>query len=209
MLNIPYVQSSENACALACYAMIAKFYFPETTFEEIAKISDWQEGHIVWAFKFWQWITEKGIRVKDYDLIDYSMWANEGVEGMRRSVSEKSFDYYQENTKDLSQLADDVKALMNNQNFLYIRQKPGFEILKEEISKGNPCEVVLNSRVLNKRDGFALHRVVVLDVDDEFVTFHDPGKDPRPARKEAVGDFTHAWLEAVDEPELCVYSKVE
>ena len=63
MKNIPYIQAPSNACALGCYTMTAKYFFPEVTFDQIAEISQWEEGYIVWAFKFWLWIMDKGIKI--------------------------------------------------------------------------------------------------------------------------------------------------
>jgi hypothetical protein len=206
MLKIPYVSAPKNACALACYTMIAKYYFPETTFNQIAKISDWEPGYIVWSFNFWKWIMDKRIQVTDYDLIDYEGWAKGGIEEIKKSLPEKEFNFYKDNTKGIARLTDEIKIVLQQKNFHYHKQKPTFENLREAIRKGNPCEVVLDSRTLNNKEGFSLHRVVVLDVDKEFVTFHDPSSKPH--RKETIEHFSKAWLEAVEAPELCVYSKI-
>src|SRR3990167_6586554 len=101
MLDIPYVANPGKGCALACYTMVAKYFFPETTFEQIAKISDWEPGYVIWPFRFWLWIMDKGVKVTDYDLIDLQGWADKGVEGLRQSVGEKEFNNYLSNTKNL------------------------------------------------------------------------------------------------------------
>ncbi len=209
MLKIPYVSAPRNACALACYTMVAQYYFPDVTFEEIAEISDWEEGYVVWGFKFWNWITEQGVRVTDYDLIDAEAWSNEGTAGLKRSLSEKEFTYIQTHTRDLETLSKEVASVLDNPLFIYHRQKPTMELLNQAITNGNPAEVVLDSHTLDRIDGFALHRVVVTDIDDETVTFHDPRENPRPHRRESLAHFEKSWLKAVAEPELCVYEKVE
>ncbi len=209
MLDIPYIGSPKNACALACYTMVAKYFFPETTFEQIAEISNWEPGYLVWGYKFWSWITHKGIKVTDYDLIDLESWVAEGRDGLKKSVSKKEFDYINSHTKDLNGLTQDIIKLDKNNNFVYHRQKPTMDLLYKEITNRNPAEVVLDSHTLDKKEGFALHRVVVTDIDDKEITFHDPRETPRPNRVEPVEDFENAWLQAVSEPELCIYSKVE
>ncbi|MCR4329933.1 MAG: hypothetical protein NUV65_05310 [Candidatus Roizmanbacteria bacterium] len=208
LLKIPYVSAPENGCALACYTMIAKYFFPETTFEQIAAISQWKKSYVVWGFSFWLWLMNKNISVTDYDLIDYESWSKKGIEGLKTSVSNKTFDYLEKNTYDLTLLTEQIKQCMNNEMFIYHRQKTTYTLLEKEIAEGNPCEVVLNSHALNKVSGFALHRVVVLDIAHGLVTFHDPQMTPRPHRKETIKDFCHAWLEAQDEPELCIYRNI-
>lgn len=205
ILEVPYVSAPENACALACYAMVAKYFFPEVTFEQIAKISGWEPGYIVWSFDFWKWIMDKGVKVEDYDLIDLQTWANEGVEGLKRSAPKKEFRFYQENTKDLHQLTNSIRGVLSHKNFTYHQRKPTLSDLRNSHKAGSICELVLDSRTLDKKRGFSLHRIVVLDIDDKNVVFHDPRETPRPARRESVELFKRAWLEAVSEPELCVY----
>ncbi len=208
MLEIPYVKApDESACALACYTMVAKYFFPEITFEEIAKISNWEKGYVVWAFRFWEWIMNKGIKIEDYDSMSLHAWVDEGVEGLRKSVPEKEFDFYERNSKDLNVLTKDIRRVLSHKNFTYYQQKPAWSDLVNAFSNGAVCEVVLNSRTLDSKEGFALHRVVVLDIDDKDITFHDPRVEPRPARKESIELFQKAWLEEVSEPELCVYRK--
>ncbi|MCJ7804892.1 hypothetical protein MUP35_04145 [Patescibacteria group bacterium] len=207
MLKIPYFKNRGKACALACYAMVAKYFFPGTTFSQIAKISQWEPGYVIWGFKFWHWIMEKGIKIDDYDLIDYEAWAKEGIEGLKKSVPKKFFEDYQKNSKDLAGLSKDIPKVINHKNFNYHRQKPTFKDLLKAFRQGAVCEVTLNSATLEGINDFWPHRVVILDIDDKNITFHDPGKKSRPARKESLELFKKAWLKDMSEPELCIYRK--
>ena len=207
MLKIPYVkQPDHNSCALASYTMVAKHFFPKVTFDQLARVSDWQKGYVIWAFKFWLWIMNKGIKVTEYDTLDYESWANQGIEGLKKSVSEKEFNFYTENTRDIISYSQDIKMILKHQNFTLLNEKPTFEILEEAIKDSRVCEVVLDSRTLRGREGFSLHRVVVLDIKDNEVIFHDPAFAAYTrADKET---FVNAWLKAVSEPELCIYERV-
>jgi len=62
---------------------------------------------------------------------------------------------------------------------------------------------VLDSRTLKGREGFALHRVVILAIDKDFVTLHDPADKPNVKVKKDL--FIKSWLGAVSESELCIY----
>lgn len=206
-IKIPFVQNPGNACALACYTMTAKYFFPETTFEEIAEISDWQPGYIVWAFKFWLWIMDKGIKIEDFDPLNLRLWADEGLDGLRKSASKEEFDFYLKNTKDIDVLAEDIQKVLQHKNFIHHQGKPSFEDLVNAQAENAVCEVVLNSNLLNGKNGLGLHRVVMLDIDGTTITFHDPSKtNPRPARQESIELFKQAWL-SLSEPELCVYRR--
>lgn len=208
MLDIPYEKNRGKACALACATMVARYYFPGTTWDDIAKIVQWQPGYVVWPFRFWLWLIEHGVRVVDYDLIDYEAWAEKGLNGLKESVPEKEFEYYENNSKDLSAYSEDIKRLLVSSNFTYHRRKPEFGDLLRYFEDGWVCELTLDAQTLDREEGFSLHRVVVLDITDKDVIFHDPRlKVPRPARKESIELVKQAWLSALDAPELCLYKK--
>ena len=174
MLDIPYEKNRGLACALACYTMTARYYFPEATWEQIAKISNWEPGYVVWSFRFWKWIMDKGIKITDYDMIDFRSWADEGLEGLRKSVSEKEFEFYKTKTKDIESYSEDIKKVLEHENFIHKKEVPTFKALEEAFEDGCVCEVMLDSCALDQIDGFSLHRVVVLDIDDNNIVFHDP-----------------------------------
>ncbi|OGY23080.1 MAG: hypothetical protein A2172_05220 [Candidatus Woykebacteria bacterium RBG_13_40_15] len=206
MLDIPYIkQPDPYSCALASYTTVAKYFFPEATFNQLAKISDWQKGFVVWGFKFWLWVMGRGIKVTKYDTIDYGSWAKDGVEGLKRSVSEKEFNYYVKNTKDIEGYSSDIAKVLNHPNFTLINEKPTFETLERAVSDKKICEVVLDSRTLKGKEGFSLHRVAVLEVDDTEVIFHDPAYEAY--SKATKEKFIKSWLEAVPEPALCIYER--
>lgn len=204
MLDIPYFKNPGKACALACYAMTANYFFSGTTFEEIARISDWTPGYIIWPFKFWLWIMDQGVKVTDYDLINLEEWAQAGIAGLQNSINEKEFNFYIAGTKDIDACQNDIIKIIKHPNFIYHQRKPNFEDLESHFRTGAVCEAVLDSKTLDRETGFSLHRVVILDVNEEFVLFHDPRQEPRPSRRESRKLFKRAWLD-IDEPELCVY----
>lgn len=205
MLDIPFVKSpSENACALASYAMVAKYFFPETSLEKISKISHWEPRYVVWAFKFWLWLMDKGIKVTEYDRIDYKAWAEKGIEGLRKSTSKKELEFYQNNTKDINSYSVDVQRVLQHRNFLHKKKSPTFTDLENACNEGFPCEVVLNSQIMDNGQRFTLHRVIPLKITGNFVIFHDP--DFGPARKVTRDLFEKSWLE-IAEPELCIYQR--
>jgi len=206
MLNIPYVKSpDENACALASYTMVAKYFFPATTLEEVAKVSNWEPGYVVWAFKFWLWIMDKGVKVTEYDLVDYRAWADKGIKGLEESVSKKEFEFYKNHTKDLESYSQDIRRVLEHENFVHVKANPQFSDLEKAYQSGGICEIVLDSSTLEDEEDFSLHRVVILDVAEDAVVFHDPQEEPMPARQVSRALFQKSWLEEVSEPELCIY----
>lgn len=209
-INIPYVASpDDHSCALACHVMVANYFVPGTTIDDVARIVEWQKGYAVWAFRFWKWLIDHDVHITDYDLIDYEAWAKDGVNGLRRSLPAKEFEWYQSATKDLDALSSDVAAVINDPALTYRMRKPTWNDLIEAHERGALCEVVLDSHALDGDEGFELHRVVILDLADSTVTFHDPRPKPEsiPSRVVPTQLFKSAWLDAFSTPELCIYEK--
>ncbi len=207
-MKIPYVQQPDsNSCALASNAMVAKYFFSESTLEEVARNSNWDPGYIFWSFQFWLWMMDKGIKIEDYDTIDYSKWAEEGIEGLKKSVPAKEFDFYLQGTKNLNSYGGLIYKVLSHKNFIYHKQKPKFEDLSDAFEAGKVCEVVVDARALRAKEGFSLHRVVIVKIENNTITLHDPSLNYGPDQKIDLDIFKKSWLEAVLEPELCIYAK--
>ncbi len=174
----------------------------------------WKEGFVVWAFPFWRWLMDRGIEIVDFDTVDYNSWANEGFDGLRKTCSPEIFSYFKRNTCEPSRYQDDLLFLLSSQeSFRYNFVRPSLDDLRKALEQDAVCEAVVDSCSLNQVDGFSLHRIVVLNIDDTHVTFHDPVKPsdpPRPNRREKIDIFLRAWpskMGGPDSAELCVYRK--
>ncbi|MBI4043527.1 MAG: hypothetical protein HY393_01815 [Candidatus Diapherotrites archaeon] len=190
--------------------MVAKYFFPDVHKKEIAQIAEAEPKYVVWPFPFWKWILDKGVKINEFSSIDYTAWAVQGVAGLRKSVSEKEFKYYAENTKNLSAYAECIREVFSHPNFHFHWQRPTFTDLQKAFERGAVCEVLVDSHTLDEVKGFELHRLVVLDVQMDNVVVHDPRVRPMERhikRNVPKALFIKAWLEAVSNPELCTYEK--
>lgn len=184
--------------------MTAKSFFPDITEKEIADICRWEEGYVVWAFPFWLWMMDRGVKVTDYNRLDYPAWAHEGLDGLKKTVGQDSFEFISTWTKNLDAYTDEIRQVFAHPNFNHVARNPILEDLEKELV-GNVCEATLDSKTLNHKEGFALHRIVMTGIDAEHVYFHDPvnaGDEPCPNRQEKRDHFNTAWQKG---PELCVY----
>lgn len=208
MKDVPYHDNPGNACALACYTMIAQYLLPQSgvTFERLAKIGNWREGYVVWEFPIWKWLMDQGVYITDYDVIDYEAWAKDGVSGLQNSIPAEEFNWYKENTYDLNEVTGHIQEIFAHPNFSYIHKKPDWDDLIAEYKKPGICDLVLNSHALNRKEGFAAHRVVLIDITDTEVVFHDPNYEGSGAyRHEPIDHFRKAF-KAIESPALARYS---
>lgn len=209
--DLTYVGNPGNACALACYTMVAKYFFNDLTFDDIAKISRWEPGYVVWEMPFWNFMLEQGIKVTNFDAIDYKVWSEDGIDGLKKSLPATEFEYYKKNTFDLESFSSDIKQLFQNPNFTHHKRNPTWDDLVRLHHEDAVCNVVLCANALDHKEGLDLHQVSILYVSDSEVEFHDPrgkGKE-KPNRKESVEHFRYAWLERVVAPSLCAYQRVK
>lgn len=208
MKKIPYHGNPGNACALACYTMTAQYLLPDKnlTFEKLAKIAHWRKGYVVWAFRVWEYLMDLGVHITDYDSIDYEAWITGGVKGLQASLPDQEFEYIRKNTYDLEEEGKLAKLALHHPNFTYILKKPTWEDVVKEFNKPGICELSLNSRQLNRCKGFALHRVVLIDITDKEVVIHDPNEDGSGSYRREPLEFFREVFETPEAPEICHYS---
>lgn len=208
MRQVPYHGNPGNACALACYTMVAQYLLPNKgiTFEKLAKIADWKKGYVVWGFPIWKWLMDKGIHITDIDVYDIKLWAKEGTEGFRKSFSAKEFQFYKDNTYDLDVISKQLSMVNNHPNFTYVRKKLTWDDVGKEFKKPGICDLTLDGRKLHREKGFSGHRVVLIDITDKEVIFHDPVKDNSGAYRHEPIEHFRASFESLDGPEIARYN---
>lgn len=148
---------------------------------------------------------DQGVHITDYYDADPTLWIKEGTAGLKKSVSAEQFNFCEENTFDLEAESKNVHLIFDHSNFTYIQRAPTWKDVVREHNKPGICDVTLNSRFLNNEEGYILHRVILLDITDTEVIFHDPNHDGSGrARHEELEHFKKAF-KAANKPELCRY----
>jgi len=188
--------------------MVAQYLLPEldVNFNQLAKIADWKPGYVVWGFPVWKWLMDQGIHITDYDTIDYQAWADNGVTGLKASIPTKEFTYYQENSYDLDLESRRIKQALSHPQFAYIQHTPSWEEIVGEHNKPGVCDITLDLAFLDRKPGFIGHRVVLVEISDSEVIFHDPNnKGDGANRRETIEHFKNA-VASFGSPELARYS---
>ena len=206
--KVLYHGNPGNACALACYTMVARFLLPKEniTFEQLGKIASWKRGYVVWAYPVWKWLMDKGVYITDIDIIDSELWAKEGTKGLRKSVSAKEFQFYKSNTYDLDEISEQLSMVYDHPNFTYVRKKLTWTDVIEQFNKPGICDMTLDGRKLHRKEGFSVHRIVLVDITDSNVVFHDPVSDDSGAyKRESIEHFRDSF-EDMEGAELARYS---
>lgn len=206
--NVPYHGNPTNTyCALACATMIGQYLLPDEniTFEALGELADYRPGYVVWLYPVWNWLMDRGIHIYDQDISDKEAWVREGVEGLKNSVGEKEFEFYQKNTYDLDKVTKQLIETDKHPNFTYKQKRVTWDDVIEEFSKPGICDLTLNGKYLARKEGFSVHRVVLLDITSDEVVFHNPRVDNDGAFQREPLDHFRAAFEKLDGAEVCRY----
>ena len=188
--------------------MVAQYLLPDLniTFEQLGKIGNWRKGYVIWEFPLWNWLLGKGVYITDYEPADDEAWANDGIEGLKKSIPAEEFTWYEKNTYDLGEVTEHLRQTLQHPNFTYLHRQPTWEDVVAEHARPGICDIVLNSKTLNHEDGVAAHRVVLLDITDTEVVFHDPNFDGSGIhRREPLHHFKKTF-ESLESRALARYS---
>ena len=209
MKIVPYEKNRGSSCALSCYTMAARYLWPEKdiTFDKLAEIAGYVNGYCVWGFPVWRWMIEQGAEIVDIDVIDYEAWAKEGLEGFMKSVSPKNFEWFASHSFDIEKDTKNLQKLFGNPRFSFVKKVANWDDVVREFAKPGICDVTIDARVLNGAEGYSLHRVLLLDITDNEVVFHDPDiEDTGANRRAKLESFRKAFLAVPDGAEICRYS---
>lgn len=209
MKTVPYHNNPDGkACALACYTMVAQYLLPDenATFEQLGKIADWQKGYAVWGFPVWQWMMNKGVHIIDYDIIDYDAWTKRGFKSLKETLPENEYVFLEKATYNVDVVGKQIKLAFEHPNFTYIRKKVSWDDVVKEFNKPGICDVTVNSRALNHLDVFAGHRVILIDITEKEVIFHDPNRAGTGAYRHEPLEHFRTVFESIEGPELARYS---
>lgn len=205
MLNVPFVKNPGGQCGQACMLMALGYYFPEKkfTFEQINDLIGRKEG-------MWTFLTQDaaamdqiGLKVKVYSSTDIPAGRQAVIDSFKQA------------------LGKDFKSIMEHidldiyESFAKIAKKEGlFEVRNNSLGDlkiffDQGCLVIPKvdrGALLNCQGAFRGHFVLIVDMDNEFVTIHDPSDGPAIRYPIGIFDQAHAVL-AVDGDVLVVYVK--
>jgi hypothetical protein len=194
MKTVPFYSNTKDDthCYQAALRMVLGRFKPEVTysFEELDVLTDKIDGKWTWPQAGLVSLIEKGFEVVIIDAFDYERFVNEGVQHLED-------EYGKEVAKEQESHSDIPNAIKNIQKMLKhnirIEDTPSLELLRKYIDDGYLLICNVNSSLLNGKEGYVGHFVVVYKMDENNITFHDPGLPAKKARTEMLDKFYDAW----------------
>ncbi|MFO0920240.1 MAG: hypothetical protein U0451_01050 [Candidatus Saccharimonadales bacterium] len=161
-------------CVETSLKMILKYFEPNRDYsiEELENITGKQPEKGSWSFQWSIWFVNHGYTVKHYSTFDFKAFMEQGINYIRQEYGNEVADWQEQNS-DVEFARSQTKEYLDKVEI--ITKKLTIDDIRKEHGPHSLVKPMVNSRVLNNKEGYAGHSVVVLDVDDQNIWFHDPG----------------------------------
>lgn len=207
-INVPYFKQPDNShCFQACLKMTLKYFFPEKdfTWEELDKMSNKPKDKWTWICAAFVKLKKMGLKVKVCGNLDYYEFSKRGADYIReffsKEVAERNIEM-----SDIGAAAEDAKKMVKEG--IYEKADIKFEDIENWFKDGYFIITSINSMVLNNKEGYSGHAVVLTGLDDDYVFIHDPGMIYGSANRKVKKDtFLKALFYSGKNKEVCLIKK--
>ncbi len=193
MNKIKFVENSPDNmhCVNAVFRMVYQYFFAkDLTWEEIDTLTKAIPGKATWTFIGEMEFAKLGLEVINIEPLDYKLLFEKGIDYLKGTCGENTAEYYinKSNIEAVIKYIPDYLKIVKHET-----RRATIAELIEYLEKGALIGVELNSRILNKRDGFSLHFVLLYGFDDKGFYINDPGLPPIEARYVTFEEFDTAF----------------
>jgi len=193
--DVPYFRSPpENThCVQATLKMVLKYFWPERdfTWKQLEKITNKQPGKWTWSMAMLIWLNKNGFDVHAKVLFDYNQFADEGADYLKEKFGNKvAKEKIKHSVIDIEQKFAKKFSKLD----LIEQEIPTQADIKRFLSDGYLVILSVNSRLLNKKPGYAGHHILITGLKGNIYTFNDAGvKNGNKDRKISAPELEKVW----------------
>lgn len=192
MKKIPFYGNHEDNlhCAVAVYRMLFDHFMGRSmTWEELEKMSGFKPGRAAWTTTMWERMSKQGFDVHVIEQFDYLRFKKEGEPYLRSYFTPQEYDW-QTQKSNILEIGSSIDSFL--QEVTVESRHPTLKDIDEFLTDGRLVFMTLNSRVLQKKEGYTPHCVLVIAKEDDKYILHDPGLPPEPYRRVQAEVLWHA-----------------
>lgn len=179
-----YENWDDTHCAPCVLRGVLEHFEPEIswTWDDLDVLMGKEPGKWTWPQRGWIEMIERGYDVKIINTSDYKRYLDVGlyesmVERLGKEAADKS-----------RRMSDLEKARVDVERFLgypsaHLCRTPTLDDIRRFLEEGYLIGATLNLPVLDGKEGFGNHSVLIYDMDDTHVMMHDSGLPARPERR--------------------------
>lgn len=182
----------DTHCFQAALRMLLKYFYPDEDYswQELDELSAKVKDLWTWPTAGLIWLKHKGLDVRVITPFDYQAFIAEGGDFLISKYG-KEVGQAQIEHSDIAQERELAKQLLQavpiDQNI------PTLADIISMVRQGYIVMCNVNSQVLNGRQGYVGHFVLVKGIADQMLVVHDPGLPPLENRLVSFQDFEKAW----------------
>jgi hypothetical protein len=170
-------------CVEACFQMVLKYLFPDQdwSLEQLRKMVRHLPHKGAALSGMMIELVKLGLHVVNIENLDYGKFAEDG-EDYLKTIWDSQTLAGQKELIDIRHEQKLAKELTQSDKVELVTREAVFKDAENYFHKNNIVLVSINPLVLDGREGYWSHLVVITDINNDSVTFHDPGLPPQPNR---------------------------
>lgn len=183
MKRVPFYPNHDDDmhCMVAVYRSVIQFFTRKRlTWEQADELVGYQSGRAAWSLRALTTLAAMGFDIRTVENFDYRAYAARGEAYLKEFYPPQELEWQFAHSNIL-----EIKPLIPQflKTVQWEQRRPSLKDIDNMLAEGRLVSVTLNSCVLNNVPGYACHAVLILDVEDDTYTIHDPGLPPRPERR--------------------------
>lgn len=190
--DVPFFANPDAThCFQAALKMVLGRFRPrlDHSWEELDRITGKVAGFGTWPFAGYTWLKAQALDVTNVEIMDNARFAAEG----RAYLAELGGQELAQVDADLDLSRVQAEAAVFVDAVRCEVRIPTLDDIRRAVAAGDVAVCNVNSRVLNGREGYSGHFVVIKGFDEQGFVIHDPGPPGKPNRHVAFDAFEKAW----------------
>ena len=190
--DVPFFANPDAThCFQAALKMVLGRFRPQLdpSWVELDRITGKVEGFGTWPFAGYTWLQAQALDVTNIELMDNARFAVEG----RAYLAELGGQEFAQVDAGLDLTRIQAEAAVFVARIRSEVRIPTLDDIRRAVNAGDVAVCNVNSRVLNAREGYSGHFVVIKGFDEHGFVIHDPGPPGQANRKVAFDAFERAW----------------
>lgn len=183
-----------SRCVQASFRMVVETLTGrDPGFVAADQLTGYVEGHGTWQFRMLISLARTGLRVRDVEALNISLFLEDPEAAIREQVRDEGVakDYI-----DDTNLSSEVSALrecVEDARVEFLETTPTLEDAAQAIKVDTLLLCHVNGRTLAEESGHTGHLIVVEAIDEDSVLLHNPGPPAQWAKRVDAALFEKAW----------------
>lgn len=187
-------EADNTHCFQASYRMALTAQLAcRLTKEEAERETDWMAGRPTWPYSGMRQMAERGLRLTSIEFLNIPDFVRDPRKALEKMIDDPDVLRDVVETTDLQHEAAAAAACLEHEKVTMIARGPTTADIREAVDAGGVVICNVNARVLDEREGYAPHFVLVTGTTDNEFVVQNPGLPAHPNQRVPHERFQAAW----------------